>query len=69
MYALAFEQETQSIGWPTRPIDWSLSAPVTGSLLMDEDAFEEDASLSTVRELAMTLGLTEDDAPLLSERE
>jgi hypothetical protein len=45
-------------------VDWSLAAPVTSGLLLDEDAFDEDASVSTVRELALTLGLTEDDAPL-----
>jgi hypothetical protein len=69
MYALTFMQESRGGVWPGRPVDWSLSAPVTSSLLLEEDAFDEDSSLSAVRDLALTLGLTEDDAPLLSERD
>jgi len=63
MYALAFTQEAGGGGWPRRPVDWSQAVRQTEHLPTEEDDFAEDLGLSAVRELALVLGLTDDEEP------
>ncbi len=67
MYALAFTQEAQGGGWPIRPVDWSQAVRQTREVPIQEDEFTEDLGLSAVRELALTLGLTDNDEPATFE--
>ena len=67
MYALAFTQEASGSGWPIRPVDWSQAVRQTRELPTGEDDFIEDLGLSAVRELALTLGLTDSEEPATFE--